>query len=657
MSQELSIRTMTVEAKRGSIYADDGRALANSVPYFEIRIDFMSDAMTDDIFNEYIEGLAINLSLFHGDQSKEAYLSEMTKARQDGNRAYLVSKKANYGELEEIKAWEFFQLGRYKSGMVVTERSERQMPFGILAKRTIGYVGDGGQFKVGIEGAFDEYLKGTEGEILVQRLAGGTYKPINTESAIAAVPGKNVHTNINIAIQDVAERELLETLEKNSADHGCVVVMEVATGKIKAIVNIGRKNDGTYNEIKNYAVWEGAEPGSTFKAASMLALLDQGFINKSDSVDIENGTTWFYDQKMKDSHPPKAGESILSAQQVLERSSNVGIAKLANKYFAPDPVSFYNHMKKFGLTELTGVEVKGEQSPVINTPDNWSGVSIAWMSTGYELKLTPLQTLTFYNAIANDGIPMKPYLVDRISEYDNTVIQFEPEVMGGKIASDLAIQQLQEMLIGVVERGTAKSISNDNYSIAGKTGTAQIANASTNYADKVYQSSFVGYFPADKPIYSCIVVVTAPSNGLYYGSSVAAPVFKEIADKVYATALQMHTDVEEVEADPILFACSGKALAADLYQVMFQIGEDFEPLDEGEYVRWSAEESWMTVEKLEINTEKIPDVRGMGLTDALYLLESEGYEVSVEGYGRVTYQEPAAGTPSQGWDRIKLTLK
>lgn len=657
LSAELSIRTMKVEAKRGSIYADDGRVLASSVPYFEVRIDFLSDAMTEEVFNENIESLAVEMAAFFGDKNSGQYLAELIKAREEGNRAYLVAKKVNYEELELIKSWEFFQLGRYKSGLVVTERSERKMPFGILAKRTIGYVGDGGQYKVGIEGAFDSFLKGTEGEILVQRLAGGTYKPIDEDASIAAIPGKNIHTTINITIQDVAENALLKTLEKHQADHGCVVVMEVKTGKIKAIVNIGSKADGSYDEIKNYAVWEATEPGSTFKAASMLALLEEGVVNKDDKVDLGDGTVKFYNFTMKDAHAPAPGEEVVTVQQVIEKSSNVGIAKLADGYFSHQPTAFYNHLENFGLLGLTGIEIKGEQAPVISSPSDWSGITIPWMSTGYELKLTPLQILSFYNAIANDGIRMKPYLVDHISEYDRVIEQFEPQVTSGKLASDPALEQLQEMLIGVVENGTARGLKNDSYSIAGKTGTSKIANESTNYADRVYQSSFVGYFPADKPIYSCIVVVNAPSQGIYYGSSVAAPVFKEIADKIYATSLQMHQSVDALSTDdPALLSAGGKSNNHDLMQVLFSLGHKPEQLEEVEFVSWSIAGEELQCNAYQTEEGQIPDVRGMGLKDAVYVLENVGLTVQIDGIGKVVSQSLTPGAPIQGHNQIKLML-
>ncbi len=652
MADSLRTSYQSIPAARGNIYSENGRLLATSLPYFEVRMDLMSEALTDKVFRENVDSLAISMANQWKDKSAQSYRRELVRARKSGRRYHLIRKNVYFPELQTMKSWPIFDRGRYRGGMIVIKKHKRETPFKMLAHRTIGYVREDVQ-PVGLEGSFDEFLSGENGQRLMQKIAGGTWVPINTEEEINPQDGKDLITTIDINLQDIAENALLKALTKHKADHGCAVVMEVSTGKIRAIANLGKTRTGDYWETYNYAVGEATEPGSTFKLASMIALLEEGLVDVNDSVDLEHGKKDFFDETMKDSE--KHDYNNVTVQRAFEISSNVGISKLVDQHFAHQPSVFIDRIKELNLDQKSNIEIKGEPDPLVKNPDQkeWSGITLPWMAVGYEVQLTPLQTLTIYNAIANDGRMMKPYLANSIQEFGKDKVEFEPEVIDRKICSKETLGKVQEMLAGVVSSGTAKNLRTSNYPIAGKTGTAQIADKSHGYR-KVYQSSFAGYFPADEPMYSCIVVINEPRNGVYYGGYVAGPVFREIADKVYATNIANHDAINDSMRFTTPFAKTGHKL--DVHTIYQHLNIPYETNIDAEWVSCRSDSHAVVLRERKLLEGHIPDVTGMGLKDALYLLENSGLTVLVKGAGRVRSQSLLPGRKVSKGQQITIQL-
>ena len=544
-SQTTAFRT--IEATRGNIFSTDGSLLATSEPIYEIRWDANIPALTDEYFNEHIDKLSHQLSGLFRDKSAQTYKRELTKARLNKSQYYLIKRKVGHKELKALRSFEIFKLGKHKGGFIHNQRNKRAKPFKQLAARTIGYDRPG--YSVGLEGAYSEELAGIGGQRLMRKIAGGNWKPLSDENEIEPEDGSDLITTIDINIQDGAENALQLQLEKHRAHHGCAILMEVQTGEIKAIANLTVQENRSYAETYNYAIGSATEPGSTFKLASLICLLEDGHVDITDTVDIEGGIKKYYTETMKDS---KTGVyNKITVAKAFELSSNVGISKLVNQYYQKDPEQMTDRLVAMGLNEPLGLEIKGEGKPRIPSPKDksWSGISLPWMSIGYEVLQTPLQILSLYNAVANDGEMVRPKLVRAIKKHGKIVREFPTEVLNKQICSQKTIDKVKALLEGVVEHGTASNLKHANYKIAGKTGTAQISKDGNYQRDKTYQASFVGYFPADKPRYTCIVVIDSPTSSVYYGNLVAGPIFKEISDKVYSTQVKM---LEEVETDPQL---------------------------------------------------------------------------------------------------------
>jgi len=475
LADSTTLSYVPIDAERGNILSSDGRLLATSLPFFEVRFDVNTEALTDDIFNANRKELAQKMSSYFGDKSAKEYENFLIKARKSGQRYVLIRKNITYPELQTMKTWPIFELGRYKGGFIAIQHNKRVMPFRMLAHRTIGYTRDDIK-PVGLEGYFDNELAGVRGKRLMQKIAGGAWIPVNDENEISSENGKDVLTTLDVNLQDVVETSLLEAVTKHNATYGTAILMEVETGKIKAIANVGKTKD-SYWENFNYAVGEATEPGSTMKLAAALALLEDGHISLNDSIDLEMGSRLFYDKTMRDSE--KHNFRNVTIKHAFEVSSNVAFAKLIDKYYNHQPEKYIAHLKRFGLDEMTGIEIKGEAAPYIKDPssNHWSGISLPWMAVGYEWRLTPLQILTFYNAIANDGYVVKPYLVDQIQKNGKTITKFKPEISKRQICSDKSLKQVRQMLEGVIENGTGDHLYSKNYKFAGKTGTAQIVKS------------------------------------------------------------------------------------------------------------------------------------------------------------------------------------
>lgn len=529
-----------VEAGRGNILSSSGELLATSLPFFELAFDPNSSGMTDEDFELNIDSLSYYLSTYVDNTFTQEGMRDFLIAMRKEKKQYVpIKKNASYEEYEMISRFPLFRLGQFKGGFIAIPKFRRDNPYGMLASRTLGYNRTDSKL-IGLEGYFDDHLAGDQGEQLMRRLTKDMWIPVNNFSKIDPVGGQDIMTTLDIDIQDVAEGSLLKAVRDNDADYGVAIVMDVKTGAIRAIANLGKTKRGNIWETFNHAVGSSTEPGSTFKLASIMALLEDDKIDLEDSVDLEKGRTQFFDQEMLDAS--NHGLDSTSIRKAFEISSNVGIAKLVQEHYGAEEEAdkFIERLKQFNLDHRTGVEINGEVDPYIkeaySNEDNWSGISLPWMAHGYEMKMTPLQMLSFYNAVANDGKQMKPYLVSERQEYGVTIERYPPTVVKKQLASSSTIKEAQSLLLGVVEEGTAKKLKSERYKFAGKTGTAQINYKRSNGKTKVggYQSSFVGYFPAEDPVYSCIVVVYKPRKGRYYGSDVALPVFRSIADKVYA---------------------------------------------------------------------------------------------------------------------------
>ena len=639
-----TVRHKAIEPNRGNILSSDGRLLAVDVPYYEIRMDFRSESFTREIFDAGVDELAKSLSGLFGDRHWTTYKRALVRERENGNRFYLVKRNVTYSQLQKVKQFPIFELGRYQGGVQYVQQNRRKRPYDLLAARTIGYPMQDYKSVVGLEGAYDKELKGVEGYRLMRKVRGDVWMPINDANEIEPEDGQDIVTTLDLDLQDVAENALLEQLARHEADHGTVVLMEVKTGKIKAIANLSRDKNGNYDEDYNYAIGESTEPGSTFKLATMIALLEDGHVHPGDLVDVGKGETSYYGHKVEDSQRSALGK--ITVQRAFEVSSNVGITKLAYENYKDKPEQFVNRLYEMGLNQKLGIEIKGEGQPNIKYPDNqsWSGISLPWMSMGYEVLITPLQMLAFYNAVANEGKMMKPVFIEEIRSHGKVVKRGETEVLNNHICSRETLGHIRRMLEGVVDSGTAENLANSHYKIAGKTGTAQVSLSKEGYS-KLYQASFVGYFPAENPKFSCIVVVNAPSKQIYYGNVVAGPIFRAITDRIYVRDYELHQDEQKLAAKSVEAPYSKSGSGEDLASVFEYLRLPLQK--QGENSQWVSTRSTpegVFISSREISSQLVPNVVDMGLKDAVYLLESRGLKVVAHGRGTVRGQSQQAGS-------------
>ncbi len=647
MSEKYVYKTAEVPANRGDILTSDGRLLASSVPFYTIYMDTRSTGMSGETWSKGINGLSAGLARLVGERSAAGWKSAITEARRRGDRYFLIKRKVDYMTLKKLKELPIFKLGQYKGGMVAQVENSRIFPNNELAFRTIGYLNLGNEGnEVGVEGAFDKELAGKNGVAVKQRLTGGDWITVESPGSVESRDGNDVITTLDIDLQDVAASALLNQLRKNNADHGCAVLMEVSTGDIKAIANLEMGSDGGYHETYNYAVGESTEPGSTFKLPALMAAIEDGVIDTGDIVDTGTGSVKFYNKIIHDTK--EGGNGKITVKQVFELSSNVGTSKIISEHYKDNPKGFVNRLYAMKLNEKLNIQLKGEGDPLIRYPGEklWSGLSLPMMSHGYEVQMTPLQILAFYNAVANDGRMMRPRFVTAVLRNGSVIKKYPTEVIINSIASRSTIKKAKKMMEGVVERGTAMNLRNSNYKIAGKTGTAQIAKGRLGYRQGSavsYQASFVGYFPAENPLYSCIVVVNAPSNGVYYGNIVAGNVFKEISDKVYATSFYRDFNPENKKDLKPSVPEAGNGYRDDINEVLKNLNVRYKRTSDAEWV--ATRESGDTIRLATVKVEKglVPDVRGMSLRDAVYLLENSGIRVRVNGKGRVLRQSPQHG--------------
>jgi cell division protein FtsI (penicillin-binding protein 3) len=653
-AEKLSMKYFNIEPNRGNIYDINGQMLATSVPLFEIRMDAASPNIPDSIFKENVDSLAFYLSRYFKDKNKTEYKNMLVKARKNNNRYLLIKRKVTFDQLKAVRTFPIFKLGKNSGGLITDVQSKRVYPYDHLGYRTLGWFREGNPNNVGIESAFNSEMQGMAGKRLYQRIPDGNWRPMNKSNEIEPVNGADILTTIDINIQDVAEEALLRQLEFNQADHGCAILMEVKTGEIRAIANLGRTKEGKYEELYNYAIGESSEPGSTFKLFSLLAAFEDGKVALNDLVDVTGGITKFGNRTMKDSH---LGDGVMTVQQAFEKSSNVGVSKIIYKAYASDPQAFVDRLHSFSVNKRVGLEIKGEGRPqILGTKDGlWSNSSLPWMSIGYEVALTPLQILTFYNAVANDGVMVKPHFVREVRKAGIPVKTFETEIINKQIASKEAIDMAQTMLEAVVDHGTGSVLKNPIYKVAGKTGTAQVAQNKGGYNKTNYKGSFVGYFPADNPKYSCIVVINNPTKGGYYGGAISAPVFREIADRIYATdpevGINWTDTTHTIRTNPLLAGNS-----RDIYFLSQWLGYPMHLRNTGEYLTQIADSTGVSYASVAFDDETIPSVIGMGLRDAVYILEKRGIKVQFSGVGLVKEQSLPAGSKITPGTPVLLSL-
>lgn len=653
LSEEINFDYKKVKATRGNIYSDNGSLLATSLPFYKVAID--PTLAKSETFKAGVDSLSYLLARYYKDRPSSEYKQMLKDARAAGKQYIVLNRKQiNYQTKKEMMTWPIFREGRYKGGVIFEKMDVRYRPFSNLSRRTVGFVNEDGK-GAGLEYSFDAVLGGQDGEALFQKIAGGTWKPVFDGNNTKAVDGLDIHTTIDINLQDVAETSLYRAMKLHNADEGTVVVMEVKTGHIKAISNLSSDGHGEFYEKFNHAVGGSIEPGSTFKLVTMIALLEDTNLQLGDSINTGNGEYTFYNRKVKDHH--EGGFGKISVQQAFELSSNVAMAKLTDKYFGTKPSKFIEHVDRLKLSKPLGLQVTGEAYPKMTRPSdkNWSGITLPWMAYGYGLEITPLHTLTLYNAVANDGKMIKPVFVTAVSKADKVKQDFETEPITGKICSNKTLNQLRLLLEGVVESGTAMNLKNAHYRIAGKTGTAQILQ--NGRYEKRYITSFVGYFPAHAPKYSAIVLIKNPRGFYQYGNNVAGPVFKDIADNIYSRDINLHLAMEKKQSlEPGVFPIIRAGKQDELTMLSNELGVSNHSATEEEWIKAAKNGSSVVWKKNAVVKDHVPDVLGMTFRDAVYLLEKSGLRVSFEGKGRVTNQSLPPGTRISKGSIINLRL-
>ncbi|MBX2888616.1 MAG: transpeptidase family protein [Ferruginibacter sp.] len=665
MGDSLHLRYQNTNAERGSIYSEDGNILSTSVPIFDVYIDFGADGLREKQgkrFVDNVDSLAYCLATLFEDKSTHEYKAELNAGYKKKSRYFALKKKISFDDYRALRDFPLVRDGKNKSGFIFERRDKRINPYVLMANRTIGISRPDSNKNVGIERTFNYLLKGESGQRLMRYVA-GSYIPVEG-AEVDPINGKDIILTLDTYIQDMAENALMKMLVNNNSLHGTVIVMETETGKIKAMANLGRQPDGSYIEDFNYGVGKATEPGSVFKLATLFALLKDKYVDNNSLVDCEGGVKSFYGLRIRDSH---RGTGVVTVKRAFLESSNVAFAKLAFQYYANQPEKYIQHLHELRLDVPTGIEIEASSGkPYIKSPKNksWSKTSIPYMAHGYEELVTPLHLLTFYNAVANNGKMMKPYLVNAIMDYGVTYESFKPIVLVDKIADDETISQMQECLRAVVDSqgGTGRRILKDTlYSISGKTGTAVTAldNKGYNKGNKIYQASFIGYFPSEKPKYTMAVVIQNTRESRFiYGADVSGRVFKEIADHLYKKFLNHPTKEINVPVDSSLIQTTGSY--KDFANILKYMNLGYQDSANGDYWRKMSLIRQGAVLKADSallgNMPETPDVKGMGLKDAVFLLEDKGFAVSVMGRGKVASQSVPAGKVFQRGQKILLML-
>jgi cell division protein FtsI (penicillin-binding protein 3) len=669
-----TFRVSVIDAERGDILAYDGRLLATSLPSYDLKMDFRASGLTDSIFNRHLDGLSAAMSRFFGDKSTQQYKNMFAAARrrakEGGTRVGRIAPRVvSYYELSRIRQFPLLSYANANvSGFVPEKVPRRALPYGSIAQRTIGRrVND--SLMWGIEGAFDRTLKGEQGVTRMQRISGTFWMPVADDGNREPVDGIDVVSTLDIELQDVAERALRTQLQAEGADWGTAILMEVATGEIRAMANLSRRADGTCVEDLNHAIAQRINPGSTFKLANLIVLLEDAGMSLEDTVDINYGQAYLYGRQVRDSH---GGPKTLTLRQVFETSSNVGFARAINNHYRDEghgrekQQRYIDELTKTGVRDTLPFQLDGYRGPLIHDTEaaTWSRLSLTSMAYGYELELTPIQTLCLYNAVANGGKMVSPLMVKELRQYGQTKETFETQVMRERICSPQTLALVQECLRGVATDGTARSLQIRDLDIAVKTGTAQIPNTNRGYGrpgDMNYLATIVGYFPADEPRYTCIVSIktyTGQGRGAnYYGGSLAGPVFRAIAERVYGSSPDWQPPLARRMAptDDLPTVLGGER--GTVRRLLDRLEVDYGLDTRSDWVASARDSTGLHLTAFpEAEAGTMPDVRNLGLRDAMRVLEARGLAVQFRGRGAVARQSVAPGTPIRTGQSVQLTL-
>lgn len=658
IQQNLSENTIIVNPDRGNICADDGSVLATSVPGYFVRIDLASEGVRK-VFDAESDSLAYYLSRFFGNASYAEHNRRLNEAYKSKNRGFMLTpRKIDYTELQQLKKFPILRRGRYGGGLIIEQENRRVNPLGMLALRTLGGLNKGAFGGVhgaigytGLEGSFEPYLKGKDGISYKQNLSGRWVSRVEIEPE----DGMDIITTINVKMQDITESALYKQLKNANADWATAILMEVKTGEIKAIANLG-KRDGDYFETDNFALGPRGcyEPGSTFKLISLMVALEDGLVDTSNVFDTGNGQWYKNGRKISDTH----GYGKLTVKQIFENSSNIGVAQIITSCYEKNPKKYVDRVYSFGINKPLGLDINGEGQPYFKYPGDadWWGTTLAGMSYGYETKMTPLQILNFYNAVANNGKMVKPHLVREVRENGALVKKYKTEILNPMIASKETIRKAQAMLEGVCINGTGKSINSEYFNIAGKTGTARVATSSEGYSSGMYLASFAGYFPAENPTYSLIVTFNNPRGG-YYGASVAGPVFKEIAERVFAFQILIDEPEEDENDQKLVLPDIKKGQSEDIMEVISALKlKNVKGVPDSQWANIEINEDVVTLTNNEIHDGIVPNVQGMGARSAIFLMENAGLQVKISGVGKVKKQSLTPGGKYQKGQTVHLTL-
>jgi len=661
LSDSLHQRIEEIPAARGTIYSEDGQMLSTNIPQFDIYIDFRVTPLHEKngfLFRNNIDSLSLSLAALFKDKTAEKYKDELTKAFDISEGNYELRKKISYREYLKLVKFPLFKLGRYKSGMIAQEKNIRLNPYENIGYRTIGLARD--ENKVGLEKSYDTVLNGRNGRQLVRAIAGGVTVPVQEgEFEIAPEVGKDIVSTLDVFIQEVTENALKKMMIQNEATTGVAMVMEVKTGKIKAIANLGKVGEGVYVEDLNYAITP-TEPGSTFKLVTLLSALEDGNVTLNSRLNLEGGVWKVAGQTVFDSE--KHGKFDASVLEAFEESSNVGMAKIAMTHYSNKVDVFFKHLSKLRLDSTSGIDLVGERQPRLVKPGSrlWGPTTLPWMAFGYNIEISPIQTLNLYNSIANNGVMMRPYLVNAIQEEGKKIKTFLPTVYNAQLCKPSTIRDLRIALEGVCINGTAKTLfKNSLYKVAGKTGTAKVANGNKGYGEGIFQSSFAGYFPADNPQYTCVVIIkNRPHAPIFYGASVAGPVFKEIADRLYSTYIQNKLDIAPVFAmkDSQLFNYSISKMSLQTIAKQLSIPYQDSSLSTNDWIQLQGKGKTLKAAQQVISDSSMPNMTGMKLQDALWLCEKKGLLVKCVGKGKVIKQSIAQGELIIKGQQIQIEL-
>lgn len=639
-----------MKPERGNIYTEDGSLLASSIPEFELRVDF--SVIEKDTFYKYIDSLSYSLSAILNDKSKIDYQFELQEAYKKQFKYYRLARNVNYSNFLKIKSTQPFSKGANRGGLIAESKTKRQNPFGMLANRTVGIFRDNAP-NVGLEAKFNKELSGKNGKRIMKKIAGGTWMPIDG-SELSPVNGRDLYTTLDMNIQDVAENALYKQLAFDQAIYGTCIVMEVKTGKIKALANLGKQADGTYYEDKNYALL-GIEPGSTTKAISLISLLQDKKINIKDVVNCETGKIKVGRHIIDDDHHVGTVNII----EAFAQSSNVGFSKLMFQNYSPNKDAYYKNLKRLHLDKPTGIEIEGESRNNLNYERARNEkYFIASMGIGYGIQLTPLHMCMVYNTIANNGVLMKPYLVNEIKEYGKTIHAYKPTVLNNNAINKNVIEDIKDAMYAVVDHGTGKKLKNPYYQVCGKTGTALIQDGKASYGDRNYHASFIGFFPKENPQYTIAVIVRArPNSPNYYGGSLALPVFQEVANRLYATHVQnvaSHINTDSLHQAPQIKNMRKSDLSIIAKALNIKLPQNISAPWVQNVYKDSANQ-WQ-VNSLRYEKNKVPNVLGMGLRNAVYLLEESGLKVISIGKGKVQSQSISANENVKTGSTITIKL-